>query len=119
MIPSGAVNLWERRKLQMAFNEIVHQPVRLRIMSVLCTLPEEAHVDFSTLRDHLEVTDGNLGAHVRKLKGAGYIEVEKSFIDDKPRTRLRSSAAGRSAFLEHVLALQEVIRGPDEVPLSG
>lgn len=102
----------------MSFNETIHQSVRLRIMSVLCTLPEDARVDFSALRRHLGVTDGNLGAHLRKLKDAGYVEVEKSFVDDKPRTRLRATEEGRTAFLEHVLALQEVIRGPADLPVG-
>ena len=99
----------------MDLNELIHQPVRLRIMSALCTLPEGQQVDFSTLRSHLDVTDGNLGAHLRRLDEAGYVEITKSFVDLKPRTTLRCSAAGRTAFLEHVLALQEVIRGPADL----
>lgn len=102
----------------MALNETIHQPVRLRIMSALCTLPERAQVDFSTLRTHLNVTDGNLGAHLTKLKTAGYVDVEKSFVHDKPKTRLRASARGRRAFLDHVLALQDVIREPAALPVS-
>lgn len=99
----------------MDLNETIHQPVRLRIMSALCTLPEGQEVDFSTVRAALAVTDGNLGAHLRKLSSAGYIEVTKTFIDQKPRTRLQATATGRTAFLEHVLALQEVIRGPADL----
>jgi DNA-binding MarR family transcriptional regulator len=102
----------------MSFNETVHQPVRLRIMSALCTLPDTAQVDFSVLRQHLHVTDGNLGAHLRTLDSAGFLEISKTFVDLKPRTRLRASEAGRAAFLEHVLALQEVIRGPSDLPVS-
>ena len=54
-------------------NEIIHQPVRLRIMAALVTLEPGNEVDFTYLRDLLEVTDGNLGAHLRKLEEAGYI----------------------------------------------
>ena len=102
----------------MSFNETIHQAVRLRIMSALCTLPDEGQVDFSALRSYLDVTDGNLGAHLRKLDSAGYLEISKTFVDLKPRTRLRASAAGRAAFLEHVLALQEVIGGPSDLQVS-
>ena len=99
----------------MAFNDTIHQPVRLRIMSALCTLAEDDSVDFPVLRDHLGTTDGNLGGHLRKLSDAGFVDIRKSFVDDKPRTGVRASAAGREAFLEHVLALQDVIRGPADL----
>lgn len=112
MIPSTVAQELAFSVDDMDLNEIIHQPVRLKAMSALCTLPEDGEIDFSRLRDVLNVTDGNLGAHLRKLSAAGYIEISKSFVDDKPRTRIRASAAGRRAFLEHVQALEEVIRGP-------
>ena len=67
-------------------NETIHQPVRLRIMAALVTLEPGNEVDFTYLRDLLEVTDGNLGAHLRKLEEAGYIAVNKIFVERKPRT---------------------------------
>ena len=108
---------YSRQRIIMELNETIHQPVRLRVMSALCALPKDERIDFSTLRTFLGVTDGNLGGHLRKLSSAGYIDITKSFIDQKPRTRLRASSTGRRAFLEHVRALQEVIRGP--VDFSG
>lgn len=54
-----------------ALNEIIHQPARLRIMSALTTLDGGERMDFATLRDLLELTDGNLGAHLAKLEEAG------------------------------------------------
>ena len=67
-------------------NETIHQPVRLRIMAALVTLGPNEEVDFTYLRDLLEVTDGNLGAHLRKLEEAGYIAVNKAFVERKPHT---------------------------------
>jgi DNA-binding MarR family transcriptional regulator len=67
-------------------NDTIHQPVRLRIMAALVTLEPNDEVDFAYLRDLLEVTDGNLGAHLRKLEDAGYIAVNKTFVERKPRT---------------------------------
>ena len=61
-------------------NETIHQPVRLRTMAALVTLAPGAEVDFTYLRDLLDVTDGNLGAHLRKLEEAGYIAVNKTFV---------------------------------------
>jgi DNA-binding MarR family transcriptional regulator len=91
-------------------NEIIHQPVRLRIMASLATLEAGNEVDFTYLRDLLEVTDGNLGAHLRKLEEAGYIAVHKTFIDRKPRTFVAATLAGREVFQEHVAALESILK---------
>ena len=90
-------------------NGIIHQPVRLRIMAVLVTLEPDEEVDFTYLRDLLEVTDGNLGAHLRKLEEAGFITIEKLFIERKPRTFLSASIEGRKVFKEHVAALESIL----------
>ena len=91
-------------------NEIIHQPVRLRIMASLVTLEPSIEVDFSYLRDLLDVTDGNLGAHLRKLEEAGYISVNKTFVDRKPRTFVAATPVGRKVFQEHVAALESILK---------
>jgi DNA-binding MarR family transcriptional regulator len=93
-----------------ALNETIHQPVRLRIMAALVTLAPNDEVDFTYLRDLLEVTDGNLGAHLRKLEEAGYINVNKVFVERKPRTYVSATAAGRRVFQEHVAALESILK---------
>ncbi len=90
-------------------NEIIHQPVRLRIMASLSTIGSGERLDFRTLRDILEVTDGNLGAHLSKLEETGYVAVEKAFLDRKPRTLLSLTATGRAAFENHVAALRALL----------
>jgi DNA-binding MarR family transcriptional regulator len=91
-------------------NETIHQTVRLRIMAALVTLEADNEVDFTYLRDLLKVTDGNLGAHLRKLEEAGYIAVNKTFIDRKPRTFVSATTEGRRVFQEHVNALEAIIK---------
>ena len=91
-------------------NEIIHQPVRLRIMAALVTLEPANEVDFTYLRELLDVTDGNLGAHLRKLEDAGYIAVNKTFVERKPRTYVAATAEGRMVFQEHVSALQAILK---------
>jgi DNA-binding MarR family transcriptional regulator len=91
-------------------NETIHQPVRLRVMAALVTLEAGNEVDFTYLRQLLQVTDGNLGAHLRKLEDAGYIAVNKTFIDRKPRTFLAATDEGRKVFQEHVLALESILK---------
>lgn len=92
-------------------NETIHQPVRLRIMAALVALEKGNEVDFTYLRDLLEVTDGNLGAHLRKLEEAGYIAVNKTFVDRKPRSFVAATDEGRKVFQEHVAALEAILKG--------
>ncbi len=91
-------------------NETIHQPVRLRIMAALVTLETGNEVDFTYLRDLLDVTDGNLGAHLRKLEEAGYIAVNKTFVERKPRTYVSATEEGRRIFREHVAALETILK---------
>ena len=91
-------------------NETIHQPVRLRIMAALVTLDAGNEVDFTYLRDLLDVTDGNLGAHLRKLEEAGYIAVNKAFVERKPRTYVSATTTGRKVFKEHVVALESILK---------
>lgn len=92
-------------------NEIIHQAVRLRIMAALVTLAPEDEVEFTYLRDLLEVTDGNLGAHLRKLEEADYITLNKLFVERKPRTFISATKKGRKVFEEHVEALETILKG--------
>jgi len=91
-------------------NETIHQTVRLRIMAVLVTLEPNDEVDFTYLRDLLEVTDGNLGAHLRKLEEAGYIAINKTFVERKPHTYVSATAEGRRGFQDHVAALESILK---------
>jgi DNA-binding MarR family transcriptional regulator len=91
-------------------NETIHQPVRLRVMAALVALEAGNEVDFTYLRDLLEVTDGNLGAHLRKLEEAGYIAVNKTFVERKPRTYVSATSEGRKVFQEHVKALESILK---------
>jgi DNA-binding MarR family transcriptional regulator len=89
---------------------IIHQPVRLRVMSALVALEPGEQMDFVYLRNLLKVTDGNLGAHLVKLEEAGYIEIEKTFVARKPRTFISVTGKGRDAFAGHIAALRQIIK---------
>jgi DNA-binding MarR family transcriptional regulator len=92
-------------------NPVIHQPVRLRIVAALDALQSGESVEFTFLRDLLDLTDGNLGAHLRKLEDENYIEIEKTFVQRKPRTFISLSAQGRRAYRKHVEALESIIKG--------
>jgi len=97
------------------FDEVIHQPLRLRIMSALSALPAKQGMEFSRLKKLTGATDGNLGAHIETLSKAGYVSVEKAFVARRPQTTVTVTPAGRNAFDEHVLSLRQIIdSGPQE-----
>jgi DNA-binding MarR family transcriptional regulator len=89
----------------------IHQPIRLQIMSSLVTLNAGEEIEFVYLRNLLNLTDGNLGAHLAKLEEAGYVKVKKTFVARKPRTFITATGKGRDAFEEHIVALRQIIGG--------
>ncbi|MDG1572191.1 transcriptional regulator [Robiginitalea sp. M366] len=80
--------------------------IRLGIMSVLMV---NTHMDFTGLRDLLEVTDGNLASHLKALEKEGYIRVEKRFVDRRPNTRYQATPEGKEAFSKHLDALERLL----------
>jgi hypothetical protein len=93
-------------------DEIIHQPVRLRIMAALTALDaDDEGLDFTRLKALTGATDGNLGAHIDHLARAGYVDVAKAFVARRPRTTVKASAAGRTAFAAHVAFLRAIIAG--------
>ena len=93
-------------------DEVVHQPIRLRVMAALTACgPNEEGLDFAHLKRLTGATDGNLGAHLDHLARAGYVEVTKAFVGRRPRTTVKASAQGRAAFARHVAFLKSIIAG--------
>jgi DNA-binding MarR family transcriptional regulator len=89
-------------------DDIVHGRIRLGIMTYLANA--EA-ADFTELRDALKTTQGNLSIHLRKLEDAGYVAIDKSFLNRKPLTRARLTKAGRKALADYFTAMAKLIDG--------
>jgi len=89
-------------------NPVVHGKLRLALLSLLASVEQ---ADFTWLRDRTGSTDGNLGAQLLKLEEAGYVAVEKKFVQRKPQTIYRMTEAGRSALSEYVQALKQLLGG--------
>lgn len=87
-------------------NKAFESRARLGIMSVLMV---EDKVDFNTLKETLQLTDGNLASHLRALEEAEYLRVEKQFVGRKPNTTYHATDAGREAFKSHLDALEQLI----------
>jgi DNA-binding MarR family transcriptional regulator len=91
-------------------DRLIHERTRLAIVSALAV---NASLTFNDLKDLLNVTDGNLSVHARKLEDAGYVVCSKSFSGRLPKTEYRLAAAGRRAlekYLDHMEALIRATR---------
>ena len=67
-------------------------------------------LDFTRLKELLDVTDGNLASHIRALEEAGYVFVNKQYIARKPNTSYTLTRLGRKAFQEHIQVLEKIIK---------
>ena len=85
---------------------VIHDRVRLSIVSALAV---SAQLSFNELKTMLNLTDGNLSAHSRKLEEVGYIVVEKSFRGRRPYTAMRLTAKGRKAFGRYLKTLRQIV----------
>lgn len=90
-------------------DDLIHQPVRLKIMAALNTLASNHWLEFVSLRAIVDTTDGNLGAHLNTLEAANYVRIKKDFVGKKPRTRACLSAKGREAFARYVATLHAIL----------
>jgi DNA-binding HxlR family transcriptional regulator len=91
-------------------DRLIHERVRLGIVSALAV---HETLTFNDLKALLDVTDGNLSAHARKLEDAGYVKCIKGYDGRVPKTEYRITAAGRSSlesYLEHMEALIRAVR---------
>ncbi len=92
------------------FDRLIHERVRLGIVSALAV---HDTLSFNDLKATLQITDGNLSVHARKLEDAGYIECTKSFEGRMPRTEYRLTDAGRAAlnrYVDHMEALLKALK---------
>ena len=67
-------------------------------------------LDFNSLKELLDITDGNLASHIKAPEKEEFIGIEKSFVGKKPNTRYYITKEGRNAFNEHLKALENIIK---------
>lgn len=92
-------------------DRLIHEPARLMILALLYVVES---ADFLFLMRQTGLTGGNLSSHLSKLEAAGYVAIEKEFVDKKPHTMLRLTDKGRAAFREYRQSMQQIFDGlPD------
>jgi DNA-binding PadR family transcriptional regulator len=96
-------------ELPIDFNGLdssVYGPVRLGVLTVL---QMDGALDFTTLKKRLDVADGAIGIHLRKLEDVGYLTCSKSFVGRRPKSVYRITPQGRRALSSYLSAMQQVI----------
>ncbi|MDR1201897.1 MAG: transcriptional regulator [Tannerellaceae bacterium] len=84
-------------------NKAFESRIRLGIMSILSV---NDSADFNTMKQLMDLTDGNLASHLKALESIGYIQSHKQFIERKPNTQYMITEEGRKQFKEHLDALE-------------
>lgn len=88
-------------------DDVIHQRVRLCILTLLASRPRGS---FTDLRSELDLTDGNLSVHLAVLERAGLVAIEKTYVARKPLTTATITPAGRTAFDAYLAALDAVVQ---------
>lgn len=96
----------------VVLDEVIHQPTRLRIMTLLVSLPAPDRVAYGFIQKTLGLTGGNLTIHLRKLEAAGYIRLAKEFVGVQPRTWVGPTTTGRRAFAAYLVNLKRILGSP-------
>ncbi len=97
----------ERDKEGFAPDRVIHEPVRLQIISYLAAGGKQ--VSFTELKEKLDLTAGNLSVQLKRLEEAGYISINKSIRDRKSLTRVALTRRGMEALRQYLGELEEMI----------
>jgi predicted ArsR family transcriptional regulator len=96
-------------------DKTIHETARLAIMTLLAARPEWT---FPDLKQELQMSDGNLITHLRKLEEAGYVEMTKiPQLSGRPLTRCQLTQTGREAFVRYLQILEEIVKANG--PITG
>lgn len=95
----------------LQLDPLIHERTRLAIVSALAA---SGDLTFSELKQLLQLTDGNLSVHCRKLEKAGYLACEKTFQHRMPKTTYRLTAKGRRELMRYLEHMEAVIQAARE-----
>jgi DNA-binding MarR family transcriptional regulator len=86
--------------------EVVHQPVRLRIVTLLY---RERDIGFAAMRGALDLTAGNLASHLERLDAAGLVDQRRTFSKDGLEARIRLTPLGAAGFQRYLALLRDYL----------
>jgi DNA-binding MarR family transcriptional regulator len=94
-----------RPEPDLELDRLIHEPSRLAILTVLSSVES---ADFVFLQRATGMTNGNLSSHLTKLEQAGFVAIEKRFVDRKPNTNVAITALGRERIARHWQQLDQL-----------
>ena len=89
-------------------DRVIHEKARLSMLTSLIAHPQG--VVFGDMKQMCDLTDGNLSRHLQVLERSGLIEIEKDYVQNRPRTVCRITNLGRRRYLEYLKVLEQVVR---------
>lgn len=95
------------KEIMNNLSKLLENRVRLGIMSALMV---NDRLDFNSLKELLDVTDGNLASHLKALEKHELIEVKKQFIGRKPNTNYLATREGKKVFESHLDAIEQLMK---------
>jgi DNA-binding transcriptional ArsR family regulator len=109
----GETRQTKHRVLWKSFDDLIHAPTRLAIVSLLAATE---WAEFKFIRESVGLSDSALSKQLTTLEAAGYVEIRKSFVGKRPRTAARLTQRGHAAFDGHVAALQAIVAHATDDP---
>ncbi len=88
-------------------NKAFENKIRLAIMSALLV---NDYLDFNSLKELLDVTDGNLASHLKSLETKNYVSFKKEFLNRKSHTKYSATEEGKLAFKLHIKAIEKLLK---------
>src|SRR6266851_8162490 len=85
---------------------VLHQPIRTRIVAYLVGRGEAT---FTELKQTLQVSDGNLESHLKKLIAAEYVTTRKDSSNARRQTVYSLTRSGQAALRQYTAVLQRML----------
>ena len=105
-MPTAPSRMREAGAGAVELDRLIHEPARLLVVALLAELKA---ADFSFLQREAELSNGNLSSHMSRLEEAGYVNVEKRFVDRRPQTIYRLTPRGREAWTEYRRTMRRLL----------
>jgi DNA-binding MarR family transcriptional regulator len=90
-------------------DKIIHERARLLILTYLASKENKA-ISFNELQENLEFSSGNLSVQLRKLKQAAYVDIHKTFKNNKPYTTVSITPQGFASLNQYVEEMESIIK---------
>jgi DNA-binding MarR family transcriptional regulator len=90
-------------------NKIIHERARLMILTYLAS-NEKKEISFNEIQQRLDFSSGNLSVQLRNLQQASYVDIQKTFKDNKPYTTVSITHQGSDALSKYVAEMEGIIK---------